>query len=1101
MKRILLWMGLFEFLSPNVGVNLNAATIYSVGASGDYSTIASAYAVCTGSTDYLIEIQSDYVTESLPINLGALANKSSINTVTIRPKIGVTNLAVSGTAAQIFYFNGADFVILDGRPGGSGAGDFNISNTSTSASRRAIEFGGSATNNQIQYCTIKGSNASTTITTAGIIYFGNTNNDNNTITNCSISNASGGNPAFCIVSSGATAPNENNNNTLSANSIYNFTRTAIEINSNNYVWSITANSLYQTSAITPSSKMNVIEITSGYGYSISGNYIGGQAVNCGGSAFTLSSSLNTAFTGIYLGVTATSPNTIYGNTIQNITVTSTTTSFRTFVFVETYASSVTIGSSGNGNTFGSSSGTGSITITDNSSGNTNFPLCGILFGGTNANSESCSYNTFGSITIAGTNTGNGTNHVVLIDNAKSNAAGALSVSYNTIGNSSSNNINITMNDDVALVTNHNAGTGNTSVFTINNNVFQNIRHTSTSLRFQAIFSDNSNAFAGTNPSSITYNTFTNISTASSDLNKIIVHAKTGGSTMATTISNNTISNLTLSSTGASDFTCIFVIDNISTTVCHSNTIGSSVTNNISYAGSSAFYGISYQGSSTLTANSNLIQNVNLTGTGNSVRFNGIHGLSGIVNLTSDTIQNITSATTSVTAWHFSGILLSSATNGQSTTECAVKNLISTTTGASAIRLYGIYGDGNGSGSIKKCHISGLKISSTSSTAQEKGIYIIGGGGWNFHNNVVLLDNAADGHSPIISGIDVGTTGTNQVYHNSVKVYGTATSGSASSAALTVSANSITTVKNNIWQNLRTGGSGVHYACNISNVSGTKVFDYNYLETSTSPLARWSATTCNAISNWRTSSGASVNEISGTITLTNMKGHSSSSAIQNAGTNLLGIVPDDKEGNARDATPWIGAWEVVSPLPVELIEFSAVLKGDSCVNVLWVTASEKNNMKFTIEKSKNFSSFTAFAEVPGAGNSTSILAYNYIDKFPYEGTSYYRLKQTDFDGKENYSDIIAINNLHRSENDLLIYPNPNVGEVIYFKTAASSGTQMMNVMIYRVDGACLITKDLTLFAGEAEFKIGNYIQVIPGSYFIVTNLNGKSKSGKLIILPP
>ena len=78
-----------------------------------------------------------------------------------------------------------------------------------------------------------------------------------------------------------------------------------------------------------------------------------------------------------------------------------------------------------------------------------------------------------------------------------------------------------------------------------------------------------------------------------------------------------------------------------------------------------------------------------------------------------------------------------------------------------------------------------------------------------------------------------------------------------------------------------------------------------------------------------------------------------------------------------------------------------------VNLAWTTASETNNDYFTIQKSKDAQIFEDVFVVDGAGNSSTIINYFDIDKSPYTGISYYRLKQTDFDGHVSYSNIVPI----------------------------------------------------------------------------------------------
>ncbi len=113
-------------------------------------------------------------------------------------------------------------------------------------------------------------------------------------------------------------------------------------------------------------------------------------------------------------------------------------------------------------------------------------------------------------------------------------------------------------------------------------------------------------------------------------------------------------------------------------------------------------------------------------------------------------------------------------------------------------------------------------------------------------------------------------------------------------------------------------------------------------------------------------------------------------------------------------------QVANPLPIELIKFDAQPNGNS-VDVTWQTASEINNDYFTVEKSNDGVNFEFVAEIDGAGNSTTLLSYATVDENPYNGQSFYRLKQTDFDGSFEYSNPVVVN--FNSANLISIYPNP------------------------------------------------------------------------------
>ncbi|MCO6499850.1 MAG: T9SS type A sorting domain-containing protein [Vicingus serpentipes] len=108
------------------------------------------------------------------------------------------------------------------------------------------------------------------------------------------------------------------------------------------------------------------------------------------------------------------------------------------------------------------------------------------------------------------------------------------------------------------------------------------------------------------------------------------------------------------------------------------------------------------------------------------------------------------------------------------------------------------------------------------------------------------------------------------------------------------------------------------------------------------------------------------------------------------------------------------------LPIELLSFSAYER-DNKVQLEWNTITEINNNYFTIYKSKDAINWEEVVKVTGAGNSSQIRHYTSVDQKPYFGTSYYRLKQTDFDGRFEYFPIVTINIANKEI--VTVYPNP------------------------------------------------------------------------------
>lgn len=111
----------------------------------------------------------------------------------------------------------------------------------------------------------------------------------------------------------------------------------------------------------------------------------------------------------------------------------------------------------------------------------------------------------------------------------------------------------------------------------------------------------------------------------------------------------------------------------------------------------------------------------------------------------------------------------------------------------------------------------------------------------------------------------------------------------------------------------------------------------------------------------------------------------------------------------------------TPLPIELLGFNAALDG-SQVDLEWSTASERDNALFTIERSADAATWHAVGTLPGAGTSYSVQHYSDVDLDPLPGLSYYRLRQTDLDGLESWSNSVSVF-MSTATNMFRIFPNP------------------------------------------------------------------------------
>ena len=154
---------------------------------------------------------------------------------------------------------------------------------------------------------------------------------------------------------------------------------------------------------------------------------------------------------------------------------------------------------------------------------------------------------------------------------------------------------------------------------------------------------------------------------------------------------------------------------------------------------------------------------------------------------------------------------------------------------------------------------------------------------------------------------------------------------------------------------------------------------------------------------------------------------------------------------------------INNLPIELDYFKASLNDDQ-VNVKWKVISQRDNDYFTVERSTDAQNFEPIGTVKGAGTTLEVLKYSFIDKAPLEGLSYYRLKQTDFNGMFQEFNIVAINYSKNVETASLskVYPNPFIDVIsveyelsssgeVSFSLINQSGIQFYNESVYADEG--------------------------------------------------
>lgn len=740
----------------------------TVGPTGDYATLTAAIAALNNygvAGSVALELQTSYdgSTETFPVVVPNIPCISATNNVVIRPQGTMT---VTGSySGPLISMNGARYVTIDGRVGSTGSTKaLTILNTSTVG--QDLQFVNNSQYNKLKYVTFRGVNTSSS---SGVVVFsvsptaaaGTGGNSYNRMDYCDVMD--GATTPNMLIYSVGTSGNENKYDTISncniANHMGTSTNAGLYLSSYNSYWTIDGNHLYASSTLTPTISATRYEIYIGSGlngFNVTNNVIGYSSPSATGTYSIAPSSGTYAYTyGIYMSVGTGVVSQVQGNTISNITMTTTGGAYCYMYCMYLPGGSFSIGD-----------------VTPNT------------IGGTTGNDKLVINSSYSSVTLGfyGLYVGGSAGSVTNVVN-------------NNIGGLTANNSTTTGGSYIYAM--YIGSTGNTTVTgnTIGSNTTSN-----------SIYASGT----ATGGSQYIYGLYVSVS-SSALVNPIV--------------SNNTIAN---------------------------------ITNNSTYTSGSYTYGI-YSSSSAL---------LSLTG-------NTIHDITG------------KSAYTSTSNPSVAGMYISGSTNPANIDNNSIYTISNANTTTSATQVAGIYYSGNINGSITRNKIYDLRNASTGTSVTAPpvaaGIILYSPNtSITIANNMISLGNSQTTNTSF-TGImnNLSTTYTLKAYYNSINIEGTVTSGALNSTAFrrgnysTSSYTGITVdVRNNIFVNNRTGGTGKHYAISnngtTSSSSGwpTTASNYNILKTANSAtVGYWSAD--KTFANWKTASGGDANSYStSTVTFNN-----------------------------------------------------------------------------------------------------------------------------------------------------------------------------------------------------------------------------------------
>ncbi len=176
----------------------------------------------------------------------------------------------------------------------------------------------------------------------------------------------------------------------------------------------------------------------------------------------------------------------------------------------------------------------------------------------------------------------------------------------------------------------------------------------------------------------------------------------------------------------------------------------------------------------------------------------------------------------------------------------------------------------------------------------------------------------------------------------------------------------------------------------------------------------------------------------------------------------------------------------SAFPIKLTQFTANVLNEKEAELKWQTSSEANFSHFLIQRSFDAIGFETIGKEASKGNSNNQNNYSFIDEKPFLGQNYYRLKQVDIDGSEEFSKIISLNVL--DDIGFRVFPNPTFNSI---EIQGVLPTDIEKIRVIDVSGKVLHT----------YFPSNNSIDISPLApqvLLIETYLHNGSKYQKRVI---
>lgn len=192
-------------------------------------------------------------------------------------------------------------------------------------------------------------------------------------------------------------------------------------------------------------------------------------------------------------------------------------------------------------------------------------------------------------------------------------------------------------------------------------------------------------------------------------------------------------------------------------------------------------------------------------------------------------------------------------------------------------------------------------------------------------------------------------------------------------------------------------------------------------------------------------------------------------------------------------------DIALPLPTELITFAAQSENQHDVSVYWSTASEKNADRFEVEVSADEKSFALAGTIRANGNTNTTSRYSFVDAKAFDQNNsdklYYRLKMIDMDGGYTYSKTVLVSRDEKAEPSVNLYPNPFTPSTQLVITA--TGNQKGSVLISDIRGNIVSTQSVSLQKGINTVSPHELTALPSGIYFIKVSVENNNYNLKLV----